>query len=66
MLSHVLCLYVQGSRVEIQTPAHWNLIGRSVTAPQPVIAQRYSSAIFVTLRFLSVREEFGAFKNVII
>jgi hypothetical protein len=40
----------KGSPVEIQTPAHWNLIDHSVTAPPPVIAQQYSSATLVSLR----------------
>jgi hypothetical protein len=30
--------YIQGSRVEIQTPAPWNLIGRSLTAPLAVLS----------------------------
>jgi hypothetical protein len=34
----LLYMYVQGSPVEIQTPAHWNLIGRSMTAPPPVLS----------------------------
>jgi hypothetical protein len=28
--------YIQGGPVEIQTVAHWNLTGRSMTAPPPV------------------------------
>jgi len=29
---------IKGSPVEIQIPTHWNLIGRSMTAPQPVLS----------------------------
>jgi hypothetical protein len=44
-----------------------NLIGSSKTAPAAcVIAQQYSSAIFVSRRFLSRKEKFGTrFKNLI-
>jgi hypothetical protein len=31
-------MYIQGSPAEIQTPAHWNLIGHSMTAPPPVLS----------------------------
>jgi hypothetical protein len=31
-------MYVQGSSIAIQTPAQWNLIGRSMTAPPPVLS----------------------------
>jgi len=31
-------MYMQGSPVEIQIPAHWNLIGRSMTAPTAVLS----------------------------
>jgi hypothetical protein len=30
--------YKQGSPNGIQTPTHWNLISRSMTAPPPVLA----------------------------
>jgi hypothetical protein len=44
----------------VQTPAHGNLISRSMTAPAAcVIAQQYSSTL-VSLRFLSRKEKFGA------
>jgi hypothetical protein len=35
-----LCVYVyiKGSPAEIQTPTHWNLTGRSITAPPPVLS----------------------------
>jgi hypothetical protein len=56
------------SPVEIQIPTHWNLIGRSITSSTPyVIAQQYSSATFVSLRFHSLKQKFGSrFKNGII
>jgi hypothetical protein len=38
-------MYIQGSAVEIQTPARWTPIGCGMTAPTPVIAQQYSPAI---------------------
>jgi hypothetical protein len=53
----------EGSPAEIQTPTHWKLIGHSMTAPPPVIAQHYSSYTFVSLRFHSRKEQFGAFKK---
>jgi len=49
-------MYMQGSPVEIQIPAHWNLIGRSMTAPTAVL----SPATFVSLRLYSRKENFGA------
>ena len=59
-----LCMYVRWTPVEIQTSAHWDLIDSSMTAPTPVvIAQQYSSASFVSLRFLSCKEELGAHSN---
>ena len=36
-------MYIQGTTVEIQTPAHWNLTGHSMTAPQPAL---FHSSIF--------------------
>jgi hypothetical protein len=45
---------------EIQTPTHWNLIARSMTASPPVIAQQYSSAMFVSTRCRSRMEKFGS------
>ena len=33
-----LYVYTQGSPADIQTPAHWNLIGRSMNAPPPVLS----------------------------
>jgi hypothetical protein len=54
----------QGSPAEIQTPSQWNLIGCSAC----VIAQQYSTAIFVSLsadRVLKIVIEyfFTFFKN---
>ena len=46
-----VCKYIQGSPVEIQTTIHWNLIGIRMTASICVIAQQYSSATVVLLRF---------------
>jgi hypothetical protein len=31
-------MYIQGNPFEIHNPAHWNLICRSMTAPQPVLS----------------------------
>ena len=31
-------VYIQGNSIGIQTPAHSNLIGRSMTAPPPVLS----------------------------
>jgi hypothetical protein len=60
-----LYMYIQRSPVEIHIPAHWNLI-----RPQhdrfaaSVIAQQYSAATFVSLRFHSRRWKFRhAFKK---
>jgi hypothetical protein len=40
----------QGISVEIQTPSHWDLIGRSMTDSLPQLPpQRYSSAAFQAL-----------------
>jgi hypothetical protein len=33
-----MCTYAEGSPGEIQTTAHWNLIGHSITAPSPVLS----------------------------
>lgn len=33
-----LHMYTQGSLVEMQTPKHWNIIGRSMTAPQLLLS----------------------------
>jgi hypothetical protein len=52
-----LYVYIQGSPVEIQTPAHWKLSGRLAAC---VIAQQYSSSVFVSLRSHSERENSSA------
>ena len=38
--THYIYIYIysQRTKVEIQTPAHWNLIANGMTAPQPVIS----------------------------
>jgi hypothetical protein len=36
-VSWALCIITQGSPVEIQASTQWNLIGRSMTAPLPVL-----------------------------
>jgi hypothetical protein len=44
--------YMQECPAAIQTPAQWNLIDRSMSAPAVcVITQQYSSATFISLRF---------------
>jgi hypothetical protein len=48
---------------DVQTPTHWNLVGRSMTTPSPcVIAQEYSS-VTLTLRSDPCEKEFGLFKK---
>jgi len=32
------CLHMQGRVAKIQTLAHWNVIGRSMTAPRPMLS----------------------------
>ena len=32
-----LCMYIQGSQIEVQFTTHWNLIGHSMTTPSPVL-----------------------------
>jgi hypothetical protein len=50
----------KGVQLEFQTPSHWNLISRSTTAPVAcVIAQQYSSATVVSLRFHPRKENCG-------
>jgi hypothetical protein len=53
-------MYKQRRPGEIQTPTQWNLIARSMTAPPPVIAQQYSSAMLVSMRCRSRMEKFGS------
>jgi hypothetical protein len=62
-----LYVYIEGIHFDIQTPTHWRMIGRSITAPPPVIAQQYSSTTFIALSFHSSKEKLGAcVKNIII
>jgi hypothetical protein len=59
-------MYLHGSPAEIQTPAHWNLISCSTTAPPPVVSPSSilrppsSHCAFIPARKNSMR-----FKNVI-
>jgi len=53
-------MHKQRRQGEFQTTTHWNLIARSMTASLPVIAQQYSSAMFVSMRCLSRMEKFGS------
>jgi hypothetical protein len=57
----------QGSSVETETPAHWNLIGRSVTPSASfVIAQQYSAITSLHCMFIFPRKNVALLKNVII
>jgi len=57
-------IYVQGTPAEIQAPKHRNPIYRRKRPAACVIAQQCSSATFVSLRFHSSKEKFGArYKN---
>jgi len=50
-------MYTKDSLVEIRTPTHWNLIGRSMTDPATrTIAQQHSSTTLVSVRFHSRNE----------
>jgi hypothetical protein len=42
--AYYVCMYIQGSSVEIQTPAHRNQIGRRMTTPHR--RMRYRPAVF--------------------
>ena len=53
-------MFIQGVQVKSKLPTHLNCIGRNMTAPPSVIAQQYSSATFVSLRFHSRMEKLGA------
>jgi hypothetical protein len=33
-----LYVHIEGIRFDIQTPAHWRMIGRNITAPPPVVS----------------------------
>jgi hypothetical protein len=57
----------KGVQLKSELPTQGCLIGHSMSAPPPVIAQQYASAIFVSLRSHSRKKKFGAHsKNVII
>ena len=53
-------IYVQGTPAEIQIPTHRNPTGRRKRPEARVIAQQCSSTTFVSLRFHSNKEKFGA------
>jgi hypothetical protein len=59
-----MCVY-KGVLAKIQTPAHWSLIGSSMTALPPVsLPTSILPRPFVSVYFLSRKENFGArFKN---
>jgi hypothetical protein len=61
-------MYVHEIPVENQTANYWNLSGSIMTVRLSyVIAQQYSSAIFVIFRFLCGKKKFGAhFKKFLI
>ena len=49
---------IEGSPTEILIQIHWNLMGLSMTTPNACdIAQQYSSATFVSLRFHTRKEK---------
>jgi len=51
-------MYIQRSTAKIRTPAHGYLTDHDMTASTAcVIAQQYSSATFVPLRFHSLKEK---------
>jgi len=64
-----LCVYMQESPAEVQPPMHWNLTGRSVTAPPPILSPRSILPLlsphwaFISARenLMCVSEMFGLF-----
>jgi len=57
---------VQGSPVEIHTPAHWNLIDRGQTTPNGCFGVlQNSSNIFVQLLFHCRKEKSGGLLNIL-
>ena len=54
---------LQWSSVGNQIPTHWNPIGNTNPAAANVIAQQYSPATFVSLRFQSQKKTFGTFEK---
>jgi hypothetical protein len=53
-------MYKQRRPGEIQTPTHWNLVACRMIASPPLIAQQYSSAMFLSVRCRSGMEKFGS------
>jgi hypothetical protein len=47
-------------KIRPQASTQWTVIGRSVTAPPSGVARQYSSTTFVSLRFHSRKDKFGA------
>jgi len=54
-------MYVKESPAEIESPAHWNLMGSSMTGNCLCYPQQYSSANFVSLQFYPYTEKFVCF-----
>ena len=65
MCTTVQYMHTQARPSEIQTPAHWNFIGRSRTGHRrlSVFAYQYSSATFVSLRFHNRKEKLARFST---
>jgi len=63
-----VCVYTGVQLKSRENPTHWKLIGRGISPPSPIdIAQQYSTATLVSLRFHFCKENFGAsFRNVVI
>jgi hypothetical protein len=53
----VKCTCAEESPVQIQSPTHCNVIGRSIAALPPVIAQQYSSTTITVLRVHSRKKK---------
>jgi hypothetical protein len=50
--------YIKRSPVKIQSPTHWNLIGRRMTVPPPDLSPS-SSDTYLSLLFHSRKKKFG-------
>jgi hypothetical protein len=56
-----LYMYIEGSRSEIQSPTHWNVIGRNMTAPphvwlpSSILPPAWCNCAFIPGRKISVR-----------
>jgi hypothetical protein len=58
---------MEGSTVELQTPARWKLIGSCITFPLPVLSPKVFFHHIFKLGFNSRKEKFGVkFKNLTI